>query len=87
LFNLLLGDIRLPKLKLISEQKAENISVARHIANAMLAAVIHLWTVPSKSQINFSSPHLSVLHEHYYANIFFLGLTLKKFVLSQVKSQ
>jgi hypothetical protein len=28
LFNLLLGDIRLPKLKLISEQKAENISVA-----------------------------------------------------------
>jgi hypothetical protein len=35
LFILSLGAIRLPKPKLISEQKAENIYVARHIANAM----------------------------------------------------
>jgi len=40
LFIKQLGVIRLPKLKLISEQNAENIFVARHIANAMLAAVM-----------------------------------------------
>jgi len=36
LFILLPGVIRLPKLKLISEQKAEDKSVVHHIANAML---------------------------------------------------
>jgi hypothetical protein len=36
LFILLLGFIRLLEPKLNSEQKAENIFVARHIANAML---------------------------------------------------
>jgi hypothetical protein len=39
LFILLLGVIRLPKPKLNSEQKAENIFFTRHITNAMLAAV------------------------------------------------
>jgi hypothetical protein len=32
-----LGVIRQPEQKMISEQKAENIFVSRHIANAMLA--------------------------------------------------
>jgi hypothetical protein len=40
LFILLPGVIRLPKPKLSSEQNAENIFVARHIANALLAAII-----------------------------------------------
>ena len=34
---MLLGVIRLPKLKLISEQKLRIYSSPRHIANAMLA--------------------------------------------------
>ncbi|WP_153796048.1 hypothetical protein [Foetidibacter luteolus] len=38
LFILLLGVIRRLKLKLNSEQKAENLFVDRHIANALLAA-------------------------------------------------
>jgi hypothetical protein len=41
-FFLLLVVIRLPKLNLISEQKAENIFVARYIANAMLAVASRL---------------------------------------------
>jgi hypothetical protein len=36
----MLGVIRLPKPKLNSEQKAENLFVAPHIANAMLAGVV-----------------------------------------------
>jgi hypothetical protein len=39
-FILLLGVIRFTKPKLNSEQEAENILVARRIANAMLAAVV-----------------------------------------------
>jgi hypothetical protein len=40
LFILLLGDTRLPKLKLSSEQKLRIYSSPRHIANAMLAVVL-----------------------------------------------
>lgn len=43
---LLLGIIRLPKLKLNSEQKAENKFVTRHIANAMLCAVVGIAFFP-----------------------------------------
>jgi hypothetical protein len=46
LFILLSGVIRKPELQLNSEQKAENIFVTRHIANAMLHAVICLTTLP-----------------------------------------
>jgi len=42
LLIILLGIIRLPKPKLTSERKAENIFVARHIANAMLAAALFI---------------------------------------------